>query len=68
MIYGNFKTKKGFSHPETIDGVKFAPYGWKSAHIEGRGRYFDPVSGSFIILIGFLNLLHFLKLIDKQHT
>ena len=45
MIFANFKTKKGFSHPETIDGVKFAPYGWKSAYVEGRGRYFDPESG-----------------------
>ena len=45
MIYGNYKTKKGFKHPQTIDGVQFAPYGWKSAHIEGRGKYYDPETG-----------------------
>ena len=45
MIYGNFKTKSGFVHPETLDGVKFAPYGWKSAYIEGKGQYYDPESG-----------------------
>ncbi|XP_066921710.1 uncharacterized protein [Clytia hemisphaerica] len=45
MLYGNYKTKKGFKHPQTIDGVQFAPYGWKSAYIEGKGQYYDPETG-----------------------
>ena len=45
MIHGNFKSQPGFIHPQTLDGVYFAPTIFKSAHIEGRGRYLDPVSG-----------------------
>lgn len=48
MIYGNFKTQPGFTQPETLDGVKFAPTIWKSGYIEGRGRYLDPNTGKFI--------------------
>ena len=45
MIHGNFKSQPGFIQPRTLDGIYFGPTIFKSAHIEGRGRYLDPVSG-----------------------
>lgn len=45
MIHGNFKSQPGFIQPRTLDGIYFGPTIFKSAHIEGRGRYQDPVSG-----------------------
>ena len=53
MINGNFKSQPGFIHPQTLDGVYFAPTIFKSAHIEGRGRYLDPVSGILVLLFSF---------------
>ena len=48
MIHGNFKSQPGFVHPKTLDGVYFAPAIFKSAYIEGRGRYYDPEAGILI--------------------
>ena len=47
MIHGNFKSKPGFIHPKTLDGVYFAPAIYKSSHIEGRGRYWDSNTGTY---------------------
>ena len=47
MIHGNFKSKPGFIHPKTLDGVYFAPATYKSSHIEGRGRYWDSNTGIY---------------------
>ena len=61
MIHGNFKSQPGFIHPQTLDGVYFAPMIFKSAHIEGRGRYLDPVSGILVLLFFFFESASFVN-------
>ena len=39
LLADYFKNQPGFIHPKTSDGVLFSAIAYKSAHIEGRGRY-----------------------------
>ena len=51
MVYEERRFSKNHSyadpskHFKQLDGTSVSPYGWKSAHIEGRGRYLDEITG-----------------------
>ena len=48
MISEHSKGWPGHHQPDTLDGAHHAPGFFKSALIEGRGQYYDPIKGLFL--------------------
>lgn len=47
-----YQSQPDYIYPKTLDGVGLAPALFQSAHIEGRGRYWDRKTGTGYFSLG----------------
>ena len=54
MVYGNFEGRVKFKTSETLDGGRFSGVPWVSGLINGKGRYYNPLTSKS----NFISIFH----------